>query len=65
MIIVNHDDQDDINDIDRRIFKLPPERQAYMRAILEAMDTDAAGTTTGEADRLMDMMKAMKPLLDD
>jgi hypothetical protein len=36
-----------------------------MIAIIDAMQTDKEGTTTGEADRLIDLLRAMKPLLDD
>jgi hypothetical protein len=59
------EDLSDIDEIARRVLALPKKKQAYMVAIIDAMQTDSAGTTTGEADRLIDLLRVMKPLLDD
>jgi hypothetical protein len=59
------EDMSDIDDIARRVLALPKKKQAYMIAIIDAMQTDEEGITTGEADRLIDLLRAMKPLLDD
>ncbi len=65
MAKIDSDHISDINEIARRILALPSKRRAYMVAILDAIQTDDEGITNGEADRLMDMLSAMKPLLDD